>query len=715
MKCSLAVSKDCMRAIDRLSGRAQAGFVKFVLKFTDNPDSPGINYEKINDAAHLGYRSVRIDQNHRGIVLKPEKGNNFLLVHVNSHDSAYAWARRKKCLVNAYTGMIQIYESFSHTDSDDSAYHVNQGTYGAESKANETASTAEASYTLGLETHQLLRIGTPNDYTGVLLSAGTRGEITALFDKLPQEVAEALELYMEGESWQSIEEIYSEQDEPLYDTGDIDAALTRGRSLSGFRVIDGEDELRDMLDKPLELWRTFLHPAQRKLVTRNWNGPVRILGGAGTGKTVVAMHRARWLAGNTLQPGEKILFSTFSANLAADISTALKSLCSADEFSKIEVIHIDKWIANFLRSGSYPFSPLFPGNSNSEFFWNKAIKSTGIKPAPSIQFLETEFLKVVVNNQITTREAYLSVSRYGRGKRLTRKERINCWEIFEAFKKHSEFKRYRYYPESVFDIEEMLQKAESPLYRSVIVDEIQDFSLPHLKLINALVPDADNNILLVGDAHQRIYGDRIVIGHSGIGIKGRGRKLKINYRTTHETKLFAQELLQGLEIDDLNGQLDSGSDYYSLTHGNDPVLKRFTTEEEEQDWIAETVGELCSSGERDSDICIVARTTAVRDKLATALKARGITTVVLKKGQDDRSVEGVRLSTMHRVKGLEFRFLFIASTNANIIPAADYSFEFSEKERLVRERALLHVAATRAIVRLFISGYGELSALVTQQ
>ena len=119
--------------------------------------------------------------------------------------------------------------------------------------------------------------------------------------------------------------------------------------------------------------------------------------------------------------------------------------------------------------------------------------------------------------------------------------------------------------------------------------------------------------------------------------------------------------------------------------------------------------------ERDSDICIVARTKAVRDKLATALKARGITTVVLKKGQDDRSVEGVRLSTMHRVKGQEFRFLFIASTNANIIPAADYSFEFSEKERLVRERALLHVAATRAIVRLFISGYGELSALVTQQ
>lgn len=714
MKCSLAVSKDCMKTIGRLPSRVQTGFFNFVIKFTDNSDSPGINYEKINDAAHPGYRSVRIDQNHRGIVLKPEKGSNFLLVHINSHDRAYDWAKRKKCLVNAYTGAIQIYESASHVVADDDNYHVKSSTYSTENQTEETASTLYGSYSLGLETGQLLRIGTPEDYIGVLQSAGTLEEITHLFNKLPQDVSEALELYMEGEPWHSIEDVYSEQSEPVYDTNDIDAALSRVRSLSEFRVIDGEDELKDMLDKPLELWRTFLHPVQRKLVTQNWNGPVRILGGAGTGKTVVAIHRARWLAENILQANEKILFSTFNANLAADISYALKSLCGDEVFGRIEVVHIDKWIANTLKSGSYPLRALYPSSSNSEFFWKKAVKSSGIDPAPSIQFLETEFLKVVVNNQITTRKAYLDVSRYGRGKRLTRRERLNCWEIFEAFRKHSEFKKYRYFSESVIDIEKVLEKAESPLYRSVIVDEIQDFSLPHLRLINALVPDTDNNIFMVGDAHQRIYGDRIVIGHSGIDIKGRGRKLKINYRTTHETKLFAQELLQGLEIDDLSGQLDNGNDYYSLTHGNPPLLKQFGTEAEEQDWIAATVNELCSSGERESDICIVARTQAVRDRLSEALKGRGIKPVVLKKGQDDRSVEGIRLATMHRVKGLEFRFLFIASANANVMSASDYGFEFSEKERLVRERSLLHVAATRAIMRLFISGYGELSALITQ-
>lgn len=702
----IAISQDFFSAFANIPRAQQKKVNEFVSKFRANPQATGINYEKINDAANAGYRSVRIDQDYRGIVMKPDAGNVYILLWVDKHDDAYAWARRHKIQVNPETGSLQLYEAL-RSESE------------AAPRPENEATPAVVTPLIAARDRELLRLGVPDDRLEQVKSLTTQEQLDALESKLPVEAFEALCFLAEGLPLDEVLEEYALPDGvAAVDTTDFDAALARTQSQRRFRVIEDDFELQQMLDAPLELWRVFLHPTQRQLVERHWNGPVRVLGGAGTGKTVVAMHRARWLAREVLKPGEKLLFTTFTRNLAADIEVNLRKICSSEEMQKIEVTNIDAWVSRFLKREKHPANIVYPGMDQYDRSWSRAIQLADAELDLPDSFYEEEWQRVVLQQRIMTRQDYFKASRVGRGVALSRKQRAMLWPVFEEMRLQLHQSGAMCSQDAVYTALDMLNegKVVRP-YRAAVVDEAQDFGSESLKLIRALVSEGQDDLMIVGDGHQRIYGRKAVLGHCGINIRGRGRKLRINYRTTEQIRRFATAVLEGVDVDDMDEGADSVIGYRSLIMGEMPVLKGFADAGEEAEWVVTEVQQLISNGVAAQDICIVGRTQIQLRTATEKLKSAGVELYAISRDSTDKvSIPGVRLANMHRIKGLEFRIVFLIGINAGVVPleqslgSTDDPVE--KREREFNERALLHVAGTRAVNGLYTTWYGERSRLI---
>jgi len=238
------------------------------------------------------------------------------------------------------------------------------------------------------------------------------------------------------------------------------------------------------------------------------------------------------------------------------------------------------------------------------------------------------------------------------------------------------------------------------------------------KLIRQMIPEErpnhQNDIFIVGDAHQRIYRHRVILCQCGVNIRGRGRRLKINYRTTEETRSWAVKLLEGRPIDDLDGGRDSQKGYKSLLHGEPPQIANFVSFSEEIQWILSYLNKLEDEKIPLNSVCLIARTRNLLLQYEGAIKAAGLQTYFIKRSvPEDRKSPGLRLATMHRVKGLEFDHMIIAGVNDGIVPLS-YALmgqdnPFAEEESETRERALLYVSATRAKKDVLITSHGNKS------
>ncbi|NVK30189.1 MAG: DEAD/DEAH box helicase [Gammaproteobacteria bacterium] len=713
----VAISDKFMLSMAGLPKQTAKKTMEFVSKFRQNPRSPGINYETINDAKDKQYRSVRIDQNYRGIIRAPDEGDIYLLLWVDKHDDAYDWARRHKCDVHPGTGTLQIYESIEIEVPE--IVEVPTGSSTPEQPETPTVTPEQpipAEKLFDLSETQLNAIGVPREMMRAVRALRSEVGLESLEGRLPSEAFEALYLLAAGSEWEEIEADYiNKHDEPI-DTTNIEAALERAGSQRSFWVIEDEMELQQMLNAPLDRWRVFLHPTQRKLVERSWNGPVRVLGGAGTGKTVVAMHRAKWLAKNTLQSGEKILFTTFTANLAMDIEANLRKICSEEELSRIEVRNIDSWVSDFLKKQKYPHDIVYENNEKLKRIWDKALMLNSEFPE---SFFKEEWERVVLPQRIQSLDEYKSAKRTGRGVALNRKQRLGIWDVFEEIRAQMHHAGLRTFEDATLDAADLLREKNIRLpYRTVLVDESQDMGPQALTLLRALVPEQTDDMFLVGDGHQRIYRRHAVMGQCGIRIVGRSRKLKINYRTTEETRRFASAILEGQPIDDMDGGNDKGTDYRSLTHGEVPTLRGFKTKAEEGEGILQIVRELIENEVDPRDICISFRTNRAGEYYASTLELAGIQTQTVKRKADERRLAGVRLATMHRVKGLEFRYVILAGISNGQVPLpitqtnSEDPVELRQNE--ISERALLHVAATRAVKGLYVTWHGEPSTFISQ-
>ena len=693
----VAISSDFLTAFAALPRATQGKVTEFINKFRNNPKAPGINYEKIESGLDKKICSVRIDDTYRGIVVRQEETGVYLLLWVDHHDEAYQWAARKRCEVNPTTGAIQVFDMQA---------------------AEERKAEAAKGIFANTSRSDLLKLGVPEPLVAYVKTLATEKELFDAKKDLPADAFEALSWLAEGFPVEEIVELMESERTPSEETGDdLSKALNSPESLKSFVVVEGEDELRKIMAEPLEKWRVFLHPTQRKIVNRDYKGAARVLGGAGTGKTVVAMHRAKVLAAGCA-PEERILFTTYTANLAADIKENLKKICSVEELRKIEVVHLDAWVGNYLRELGYTATISYDAEISS--LWEDAVNASLTELGFPAGFYEEEYNRVIVAQEAFTLQQYVQASRNGRGTRLDRKKRMEVWKVIESYQRLMKERGIRDVNTAMYECKTLLQKGNlRPRYKHVIVDEAQDLSDNAFRLLRVIAGEEhENDMFIVGDSHQRIYKNRAILSRCGINIRGRSSTLKINYRTTEEIRRYAFALLNGISFDDLDEDFDLGDKCQSLTHGAVPTIKSFKTAAEELDYIVTEIKSLIESGVPMNNICLVGRTHKVIEDYITKLTANGIRSYEIRRNKlDDHNYDGIRVATMHRVKGLEFRYVFVVAVNNRIVPLAsaiDHTDAVSERETMTAEKCLLYVALTRAQKGAYITSYGKKSEFIAR-
>lgn len=695
MPATIAISSDFFAAFAALPKHTQNKVADFLNKFKNNPQGPGINYEKINDAADKKICSVRIDDTYRGIVVRQEGTGVYLLLWVDHHDEAYAWARSKKCTVNQTTGNIQVFD-------------VQQGAASFESEL--TASGLFSKYS----SCDLIRIGVPEEQISFVKSLKHLSDFYDSKAMLPVDAYENLEWLANDIPMDELIVMVTESGNEV-SPENLEEGLNAAGTRRTFVVVDGETELNEMLSAPLERWRVFLHPTQKKIVESTFSGPARILGGAGTGKTVVAMHRAKFLA-SKMESGSKILFTTFTANLADDIKVNLKSICSPKEFRHIEIINLDAWVSQYLRSNGYGATIVYDDLLSQ--IWAEAILRADDQTGLTAVFYADEWSKVVASQEAFTKELYLKAPRIGRGTRLDRVKRIQVWNVFEEYLILLRTRQIRDIDTAFYECRKIAEsKLPEATYKSIIVDEGQDLSPNAYKALRVLAGEEhQNDMFIVGDTHQRIYKNKATLSKYGINIRGRSSYLRINYRTTEEIRKYAFALLKGIPFDDLDEVYDDGKVCQSLTHGDMPAIQNFKDITSECAYIVSEIKALLESGVDAKSICVVARTHKLLNDYLAQLTQAGIRVYEINRNKlDDRNYDGIRVATMHRVKGLEFAYMFVAAVNKRVIPlasAVDHTDAPAETESMTAEKCLLYVALTRAQKRTYITSYGTPSELL---
>ena len=419
LKPKVALAQDFLAVLAKLPNAVQGKILKWAIRFQSDPTSSGINYENINAARDANLKSVRIDQDWRGIVFKPSQGDVYVLLYVDHHDDAYRWAENRKIAINPVTGAMQIVltEHVSVQIPVAAAVEVAPGPFDA------------------LTDQELLSIGVPEDLLLAVRQIREETSLDGMQCSLPVEAYEALFLLLAGDS---IDQILSGRETRVdveIDVTDFAGALDRAESQSRFVIIEDDEALSAIMNAPLAQWRVFLHPTQRKLATKDFSGPARVLGGAGTGKTVLAIHRAKWLAENRTPADKRVFFTTFTKNLAIDVRDNLSMLCNAETMKKLEVVNLDAWVHVFLRWHSYEHTIIYNRHKDAAAeAWQLALAAKDPSLDLPASFYEEELDQVVLAQGISNRDEYRQARRVGRGVVLSRGKRDAVWPVFEEYR-----------------------------------------------------------------------------------------------------------------------------------------------------------------------------------------------------------------------------------------------------------------------------------------
>lgn len=691
---TIALQDTFLEAFERLPRPEQRRTRQMIDKIREDPGSPGLNFERYNEALDPKVHSIRVNQAYRAIAVKPENSDSIVLVWVDHHDEAYRWVKRKRFDVNIHTGAFQMWTAVEGEQEFNVDSQVDYGLF--------------TSYT----NKQLINLGVPEELVATVKGIKTWEELDQKRKDIPPDAMEALNFLAAGDPYEDVLQVIQElKADAEEDTGgdDFTRAVRHRNSGRSLVVITDDEQLNEILDQPLEKWRTFLHPTQRELVNRHYRGPIRILGGAGTGKTVVAMHRTRHLVRDLLAPEERVLVTTFTVNLAESIREHLKTMCTPEEMERIDVIPIDRLARRLVeRHENMKINQVISDPRDLRGLWEEALAEKDW-PLSRLSFVREEYDQVIQPNGVDTWEEYLDTPRTGRGHRISRKERKDLWELIQSYRKKMEERGWYQFEDILRFARKWAQRNRGLVtYRAAVVDEAQDFYAEGFKLLRALVPEKDNDLFIVGDAHQRIYSRHVVLGRCGINIRGqRSKRLKLNYRTTEQIRDQAIQTLTGLEFDDLDGGRDDGRDC-SIIYGEAPERVHFETEQGEQRYVVETVQALIDEGIPGSDIALLSRNKPMVEEYHELLHDHGIS-VEMMGSHYSLSRNGVSCGTMHRAKGLEFRVVFLVGVSEQQIPPW-YRLQDNDpqlqKQVDQEERSLLYVAATRARDKLFVTSSG---------
>ncbi|PZO47502.1 MAG: DNA helicase UvrD [Phormidesmis priestleyi] len=675
---NVLIYKSLLKSLGDLSGSEVKRTTEFMLKFQDNPTQPGVSLERVTKAKSDNLWSARISRDLRAVIYK--EGDTWALLHAGHHDDAYNWAQNRKVELNNKTGALQIVEVTESAEailSDRQFWQANQ---------------------IGLfDSHEddyLLSLGLPPSWLPVTRKLLTEEDLLKIIEKLPEEVSERLLQVALGE--------LVTPPLPKINASPLENEDTQRR----FVTVKSQAELEKILKAPLATWIGFLHPSQKRLATGNFNGPVKVTGSAGTGKTVVALHRARHLA----RKGKRVLLTTFVTTLCDNLTRNLKLLCTEAELDNIVVATVAKQAGDILKQAGQRYEIINDEEIKDliDSFSSDSCPLTGLELWQEWQF-------VIQPNGVSHWDEYRSVSRSGRGKGLGVRDRKNVWQIFEQVL-HSLDTQHKldwshYFRRATIAIES--GRLDSP-FDAVIVDEVQDLRPQELKFLSALAGRKGEEFMMVGDGNQRIYQGRFSFKSLGINIQGRSNILKVNYRTTEQIRRFADNLI-AISSDDLNGGQESRKGTISLLQGPHPILQGFSGPEEEAKFVTAEVQKLTARGLHADEIGIFARTKYLFKDLKTHLTAAGIP-VVLLDNQSAGSAKAVHVGSMHRSKGLEFKAVFAIQVSAQNLPLTQAVNAETDKrakqESIERERHLLYVTATRARDFTYISWSGQPSRFI---
>ena len=666
-------------SLAKLSDQEQKAVKTAAFDLQLNPANPGMQFHKLDKAKDPNFLSVRVGRDIRLIVHRMDA--SLLLCYVSHHDNAYHWAERRKLETHPTTGAAQLVE-VRETIKEITVPKYVEAEQPVHPKPLLFADVAA---------EELMSYGVPAEWLADVRKAD-EDTLLELADHLPGEAAEALLNLATGTTLQIVPAIAA-----VADPFEHPDAQRR------FRVMHNVEELERALEYPWEKWTIFLHPAQRHLVERDFNGPARISGSAGTGKTIVALHRAVFLARNNLDA--RVLLTTFSDTLANVLRMKLRRLISNEPRigERLEV-HAMNEIGLRLYELNFGRPQIAARTVVEELLKVAAGEVTGHKF--SLHFLIAEWEEVVDAWQLETWEAYRDAKRLGRKTRLPEKQRVMLWAICELVRSRLESRHLVTHSDLFSKIAAHLAKIKKPPFDFVIIDEAQDISIPQLRFLAALGAGRPNGLFFTGDLGQRIFQQPFSWKALGVDIRGRSRTLRINYRTSHQIRKQADRLL-GPELADVDGNTEDRGGVISVFNGPKPAITVFDTREDEIEAVGKWLTDRINEGVMPHEIGIFVRSAAELSRGRAAVEAAGLHPKVL-----DEKVETatgrVSVSTMHLAKGLEFRAVSVMACDDEVIPLQErieIAADDTDLEEVYNtERHLLYVACTRARDHLLVTG-----------
>jgi superfamily I DNA/RNA helicase len=689
-------------SLARLTGEEQKAAKTTAFDLQMHPSNPGLSFHKLEKARDRSFWSVRASRDIRLIVHKTE--NSLLLCYVGHHDKAYNWAERRRLETHPKTGAAQMVEIRETVQEIRIPKYIEVA-----------APKAKKELFLGVSDGELLDYGVPTDWIETVRAADEDSLLT-IVDHLPAEAAEALlELATGGKPKRfEIVEPVAFRDGPIRSKTNEERiaaslalkerqAFVHEDAQRRFRTIESPEELQRALDYPWDKWTVFLHPQQRVLVERDQSGPARVSGSAGTGKTIVALHRAVYLA--RANPEGRILLATYSEPLANALATRLRRLISNEPRfgDRIDVGAIPAVGERLYRSLVGPLK-LAP-REMVLLLMREALAKSGDSKF-SLAFLMSEWDQVVDAAQLTTWEGYRDIGRLGRKTRLNEGRRKELWAIFDEVRNDLDKAGLITEAGMFAKLTAAVGMAKNPPYEFAVVDEAQDISAAQLKFFAALGGNRPNAIFFAGDLGQRIFQQPFSWKALGVDVRGRARTLRVNYRTSHQIRAQADRLLEG-EIADADGNAETRRDAISVFNGVPPRVQTYANSEAESKAVGEWLAARAAESVAPHEIGIFVRSAKQLDRAKVAAEAAKLPFKVLDERVD--AVGGfVAIGTMHLAKGLEFRAVAVMACDDEVIPLQARIDEVGEdsdlKEVYDTERQLLYVACTRARDFLLVSG-----------
>lgn len=667
-------AKTLERSLDDLSVSERGHFLDFWLKLQRDPAQPSLSLERLQRAADPNLWSGRVTQDIRAILHRD--GDTATIVYAGRHDNAYAWAERRRVTRHEVTGALQIVESTE----------VIEERIAADPTPVEAPGLFDA-----FSDGYLLSLGVPREWLEALRAMKSDEVFWQAMGSLPEEAYERLFQLLAGEAVQPPEPIAATR--PAIESPD-----TRRR----FAELD-EEGLRRLLAAPLASWVTFLHPSQERLVGASFSGPVKVTGSAGTGKTVVAMHRARALA----LAGERVPVTTYVSTLCDNIQRNLRLLCGREELARITVATVHSQARLLLeRAGERVRAPR--DGEMRDLLDRHRVRTACPFPLTALQ---AEWDKVLETQGITSWEQYRDASRAGRGRPLTAVDRRRMWAVFGRVIEECRARRVLDWSSQCRAARELLESGGAPSpYDAVIVDEVQDLGPQELRLLAALAGTGADRLFLTGDAGQRLYRGPFSMRSLGIDVRGRSQILRINYRTTEQIRRFADRI-SGNKSDDLDGGVEGRTGTVSLLHGPPPRTQGCRNRQQQYEHIALEIMRCREHGLALNEIAVFAPTNARADAVRLALARAGLPVRRLAQGEDGSAADAVSVTTMHRAKGLEFKVVFVADVTEDALPSQGALQGLDDprdiEDALARERQLLYVSLTRARDELHICWSGR--------